>query len=145
MINSDWKWPVFIILILSLRRGGPPPGWKIVCKNYERTFSFSFIWMVLYIYLFGPSLIQNLFLLHWLLIFWVIYVFGKSRSVYKVCRYFFSVCRQKSFLIYDAENWDRIKMNEDYFRYCCIFRKKGCFYWNLTIFACKFYLLYICR
>lgn len=23
--------------------------------------------------------------------------------------------------------------------------KKGCFYWNWTIFACNFYLLYICR
>lgn len=31
----------------------------------------------------------------------------KSRSVYKVCRYFFSVCGQKSFLMCDAENWER--------------------------------------
>lgn len=54
----------------------------------------------------------------------------KSRSVYKVCRYFFSVCRQKSFLMYDAENWDRIKkLNERIISDTAVFSgKKGCFY-----------------
>lgn len=52
----------------------------------------------------------------------------KSRSVYKVCRYFFSVCRQKSFLMFNAETWDRIE-NERIISDTAVFSgEKGCFY-----------------
>lgn len=67
--------------------------------------------------------------------------FGRHRSVYKVCRYFFSsVDWWKSFLMQrNGDNWEIFQILL-YFQ-----EKKGCFYGNRTIFACKFYLLYICR
>lgn len=70
--------------------------------------------------------------------------FGRHRSVYKVCRYFFfsSVCWWKSFLMQrNGDNWNKRNISDT-----AVFSgKKGCFYGNQTIFACKFYLLYICR
>lgn len=67
--------------------------------------------------------------------------FGRHRSVYKVCRYFFFFCWLVEELP-DAEKWGQMRNISD----TAVFSgKKGCFYGNRTIFACKFYLLYICR
>lgn len=95
-------------------------------QESKENLSLLFIWMVLYIYLFlalaysitAPLAVNILSYL----CFW-----KKSRSVYKVCRYFiFPVCRQKSFLIW-CRKLGQNKRNKDYFRYCCIFRKKKVF------------------
>lgn len=55
--NWDWKWPVFLILLVLLwwRRGGAPPDLKIICKNQRKIFSFSSSEWCIFIF-FGPGL-----------------------------------------------------------------------------------------
>lgn len=133
----------YIINIIILIEEGEPflVAWRSAVRILEETFSFSLSeWCCIFISL-ALMLIQKLIsaplavnILNYLCFL------EKAGLFTKFVDTFFSVCRQKSFLTYDAENGTEYKLNERiYFRYCCIFRKKGCFYWNLNyFFACKF-------
>lgn len=82
---------------------------------------------MLYIYFFGPSHSETISAS--LAVNIELFMFLEKTGLFtKFVDSYFSVCRQKSFLMYNSENWDSKTLLRGLFQILLYFQEKGCFY-----------------